>query len=213
MAAHDATGFVLAGGMGTRLGRDKVLAAWNGSSLLENALAKLRSVCGDVNICTNRDELNLYAPVIPDAMDQNGESIGPLGGIVAALESTKTDWNIFLPVDVPLFPAELLAQMFSRVNGTSSVCLGCVPLFEGRAEPLCAVYHRDLLAGLQQAITNRIYKVSDAMLMADPQQSIIRFDLLAAAADWFLNVNTPEELTRARFLASQSSNSAGRPVS
>ncbi len=214
MAAHNATGFVLAGGMGTRLGQDKVLLAWNGSSLLENALKKLRGVCNAVNICTNREELSAYAPVIRDAMDQNGAPIGPLGGIIAALEATATDWNVFLPVDVPLLPAELLAQLLDRACTRPGMSLGCVPYFKGLPQPLCAIYHRDLLPGLRQAIANRIYKVSAATASANVEQGILRFDVAEpAATGWFLNLNTPEDLTRAKLLALQNSKAPGPPVS
>ncbi|MGC9291103.1 MAG: molybdenum cofactor guanylyltransferase [Acidobacteriaceae bacterium] len=201
-----ATGFVLAGGHSTRLGQDKVLLMWDGGTLLEVALRKLRAVCGDgtnkedgggVYICTSRKDLGQYAPVLPDAAD----AAGPLGGIVAALEKTCTDWGLFLPVDLPMVPVVFLSGLLERAH--QGTALAVVPFFAGRPQPLCAAYHRDLLPGLRRALREGKYKVMQAIeqaaLRPDGTSAIDRLDIHAPdQAPWFLNINTPEDLEQAR---------------
>jgi len=217
-----ATGFVLAGGSGARMGQDKVLLPWGDSTLLEEALRKLRVVCGEVRICANRLDLGAYAPIIFDAIaldsvtpgagsEEAGrsESIGPLGGIVAALKNTATEWNLFLPVDLPLLPVEFLTELLERAR--SSAAWAVIPCLAGRPQPLCAAYHRDLLPGLVQAVAEGKFKVMLALESAvqaiqdarlpDSREGIDRWDIpLQEQANWFLNLNTPEELEQAQRL-------------
>lgn len=220
-----ATGFVLAGGRSTRMGQDKVLLPWveggpenkNESTLLELALGKLRIVCGEARICSNRLELGKYAPVIPDMIapveaenagsdaksaDANG-SIGPLGGMVAALETTTTEWNLFLAVDLPVLPVEFLAALLERAQraGASAV----VPYLAGRPQPLCAVLHRSLLPGLWQAVAEGKYKVMLALeaaagMLPGQGSGLERYEVDAAQSAWFLNLNSPEDLALAQSL-------------
>ena len=213
------TGFVLAGGCSTRMGQDKVLLPWGESTLLEVALQKLRAVCGDVRICSNRLELGGYAPVVPDivapeqaatnATEDTASTIGPLGGLVAALETTSSEWNLFLPVDLPLLPVEFLAALLERARKGSS--LAVIPYLEGRPQPLCAAYHRDLLSGLWQAVAEGKNKVilavesaartTQAARPTSTRHGIDRYEVNAAkSANWFLNLNTPEELKQAHQL-------------
>lgn len=201
-----ATGFVLAGGHSTRLGQDKVLLMWDDGTLLELALRKLRAVCGEgtsgedgceVYICTSRKDLGQYAPVLPDAAD----AAGPLGGMVAALEATNTDWNLFLPVDLPMVPVEFLTLLLERAR--QGTALAVVPFLAGRPQPLCAAYHRDLLPGLRRALREGKYKVIEAVeqaaLRPDGTQAMDRLDVTAPEqAAGFLNINTAEDLEQAR---------------
>ncbi len=216
LAPASPTGFVLAGGRGTRMGQDKVLLPWGDSTLLQVALRKLRAVCDEVYICSNRLELGSYAPVVPDSVapaeaaantaEGAAATIGPLGGIVAALETTSTEWNLFLPVDLPLLPIEFLAALLGRARKGSS--LAVIPCLETRPQPLCAIYHRDLLSGLQRSLAEGKYKVMLALesaaqwvqpvLPLDPRQGIDHYEVTASeSAQWFLNLNTPEDWERA----------------
>ncbi len=216
-----ATGFVLAGGRSTRMGQDKVLLRWmeNGldgrkeGSLLELALGKLRAVCSEVRICSNRLELGEYASVIPDMIapesemtNNSVETIGPMGGIVAAMETTTTEWNLFLAVDLPLLPVEFLAEMLGRAQRAGSIA--AVPYLAGRPQPLCAVLHRSLLPGLWQAVAEGKYKVMLALeaaagMVAAQKAGVLRCEVDASKAAWFLNLNTPEDVALAQGLHSQ----------
>ena len=121
------TGFVLAGGRSRRMGQDKVLLPWCGTTLLDLALDKLRAVCSRVRICSNRLDLHEAVPVLADAEvvidGMKCGPIGPMGGLLAALEQTKTDWNLFLPVDMPLLPVEMLQEMLQRTEGSPALAI------------------------------------------------------------------------------------------
>jgi molybdopterin-guanine dinucleotide biosynthesis protein A len=177
-AGQGISGFVLAGGLSSRLGRDKALLPWpphgsaagNGNTLLTHAVTRLQRVCSTVSICASRDDLSPTEIVIPDALPGSG----PLGGIVAALEHSSTDWNLLLAVDLPFLPLQVLealvAYTFRQEDsaGTSapsrSRTVACVlPELDGRPQPLCGLYHRILAPGLRTALLAGKFKVMAAV--------------------------------------------------
>jgi molybdenum cofactor guanylyltransferase len=201
----EAEGFVLAGGHSTRMGQDKALLQVAGRSLLDLALEKLRAVplAAPPRIAGMRSELSSHAPVIADLHP----GCGPLSGIEAALAASRQPLNVFLPVDTPLLPAQFLVWMVRRAEITGALIT--IPRINGWPQPLCAVYHRQLLAPITAALIAGDYKVMPVVTaIATRSQSIDVFDVeVVASADpevlalsplplyrWFHNCNTPEDV-------------------
>lgn len=195
-------GFVLAGGRSSRMGQDKALLQVGGRSLVEVALDKLRSIGVDTpRIAGARADLSSHAPVVPDLHP----GCGPLSGIEAALAASSQPLNLFLPVDMPLLPARFLSWMLVRAEITGA--LVTVPGFNGRPQPLCAVYHRDLLPLIGASLVAGNYKVMSVMSAA-PSQMVDLFDVERLASTdfellgfsalplyrWFHNCNLPEDM-------------------
>lgn len=208
--AADAAGFVLAGGRSSRMGTDKSLLSFAGEPLIARAVRNLREAQVDVFIAGTRGDLGGFAPVVEDREPDQG----PLGGICAALASTSALWVVFLPVDLPLLPASLVAYLLrhARIAG-SSVTLASV---NGFAQTFPAVLRRELLSALQGELTGGRRGSFAAFRAAAAQTSeglsIVPVELLAQAGqvahpaglppfEWFLNVNTPQEFGRAEALA------------
>jgi len=206
-----AEGFVLAGGRSTRMGQDKALLPWGSRPLLDVALDKLRALplAAAPRIAAARSDLSSYAEVIADLHP----GCGPLSGIEAALAVSSRPLNIFLPVDVPLLPAEFLWWMLQRAETTGA--LVTVPRVNGQPQGLCAVYHRDLLSHITASLVAGDYKVMPVVtaaagpLFGSPRSQLIDlFDVeLVASADpqllalsplplyrWFHNCNTPSDM-------------------
>src|SRR6202044_3462453 len=99
----------------------------------------------------------------------------PLSGIEAALAATTQPLNLFLPVDMPLLPARFLSWMLLRAEITGA--LVTVPRINGRPQPLCAVYHRDLLRPITASLLAGNYKVMPVVsAAAGPSQMVDVFD-------------------------------------
>jgi molybdopterin-guanine dinucleotide biosynthesis protein A len=195
-------GFVLAGGQSTRMGRDKALLMLNGRTLIEHMLDKLRVVGLRPRICGSRPELARFAEVVPDNFVQSG----PLAGIEAALAVSDSDLNLFVPVDLPGIPPEFLVWLMARAETSHAVAT--IPRYGDRFHPLCAVYSRRLLVGLQQSLGAGHRKVMDgirasATALGEPVDAFDVECVAAAApaewplrpplAEWFRNMNTPAE--------------------
>jgi molybdopterin-guanine dinucleotide biosynthesis protein A len=201
-------GFVLAGGRSSRMGQDKALLRLGGRSLVEVALDKLRSIgVSAPRIAGARTDLSSHAPVIPDLHPV----CGPLSGIEAALSASSQSLNLFLPVDMPLLPARFLSWMLLRAEITGA--LVTIPRINGQPQPLCAVYHRDLLAPISASLLAGDYKVMAVVSAAAGQsraasQMVDVFDTERLASihpelldlsplplyRWFHNCNLPEDM-------------------
>jgi molybdopterin-guanine dinucleotide biosynthesis protein A len=206
-----AEGFVIAGGRSTRMGRDKALLLLAGRSLLDLALGKLRvlPLAHAPRIAAARSDLSEHAAVIVDLHP----GCGPLSGIEAALAASARPLNVFLPVDLPLLPAHFLLWMLQRAEITGA--LVTIPRINGWPQPLCAVYHRDLLGHVTASLRAGDHKVMHAVVAAARAQSsfhalahtdIFDVELVASANPrmlafsplplyrWFHNCNTPQDM-------------------
>lgn len=193
-------GFVLAGGRSTRMGTDKALLLYAGRPLILHAIDLLKSAGVKPHIAGARPDLSAYAPVIEDLHPGRG----PLGGIEAVLGSSSSEWNVFLPVDLPLLPAAFVRYLIERAGITGAAAT--IPTLMGKPEPLCAVYRRDLLDGVRAAIESGKYKVMHGITSAAPPSETDIFSVEAIAATrndwplelplrrWFQNLNTPADM-------------------
>lgn len=189
-ASSCAAGFVLAGGLSSRMGQNKALLSFQGQTLIGCAVGKLAQVCDRVAIAGGGPDLAPYGRVIPDQYMAQG----PLGGIVAALEQTDAEWNLFLAVDMPLVPVAALRKLLS-VSGEP--CLVTLARADGFVQPLCGVYSRRALPVLRAELLKGNRRVRAAV------EATGSFGYWQAAKlDWFANLNTPEEFATAELSAS-----------
>lgn len=188
------TGFVLAGGKSTRMGRDKAMLPLNGRTLLEHALAVLRLVTKDVFILGSRQLYGNYgAEVIEDIFP----GCGPLGGIHAALSHATTKFSLVIAVDTPFLSPDFLSFMATRALASGAVVT--TPEIAGYTQPLCAVYSMEFLPLAEQALKSGNYKIVPLFpkerTLAIREAELARF---AFTPEMFDNLNTPEDLERAR---------------
>ena len=181
------------------MGRDKATLAFRGRPMVEMAVEKLRGVCAQVSIAGNRDDLAQYAPVV----HEERVDCGPAAGIEAGLTACEQPWAMFIPVDVPLVPAELLrrwAQAVAARSGETTASFlrtGDVdqPAFclvsRGQREAVSRVVGAgvgSIRRILERSAGDRLW-VADAAAFA-PGANVERL---------FLNVNTAEELLEAEW--------------
>jgi molybdenum cofactor guanylyltransferase len=200
------SGFVLAGGQSSRMGRDKALVELAGRPLIAYALEALRDAGLRAQIAGARSELSAFAPVVAD----REENAGPLSGVCAALAATQADFAVFLSVDLPLIPASLLRYLtWDAAMTGSAVTLASVNGFQ---QTFPAVVRCDALpvleeelhdgrascfAGFQSAAasTGETLRILGAESLA--QSGHAAHPLGLAAARWFHNVNAPADLEMA----------------
>ena len=188
-----ATGFVVAGGRSERMGRDKALLPWAGSTLVEHALLRLREVCTDVRILSGPEAryagygATVHTDVVRDA--------GPLAGLHAGLLSLAAPLGLFLGVDTPLVPPALLGALVATAAGFDAV----VPVVGGRPEPLSAVYRESCLGPVRRRLAAGERKMTS--FWPDVRVRAMAEEELAAFGDpelMFRNLNTPEDYLRLR---------------
>jgi molybdenum cofactor guanylyltransferase len=193
MVHTQVSGFVLAGGKSARMGQDKARLELHGSTLLEHALAALRAVCRDAAILGNYDLYGQLAPVYEDVFP----GCGPLGGIHAALTNSQTEYNLIIAVDTPFLMPEFLGYLAERAVSSGAVVT--TPEINAYTQPLCTVYSLAFLPIAERALKSASYKITP--LFPRGQTLVIKEGELrrfAFPTEMFDNLNTPEDLERAR---------------
>jgi molybdenum cofactor guanylyltransferase len=176
-------GFVLVGGRSARMGRDKALLAYRGAALIDHMARQVAEAAGSV-VLVGHPERYSHLPYSRIA-DEYPDS-GPLGGIHAALGATPADWNLMVGCDMPAVTAAFLGQLLEQAAGSGADCL-VARSPTGRAEPLCAVYHRRCRESLAAWLDRGRRKAAD--WLASQCVSWYPVD----SGDRLRNLNTPEE--------------------
>jgi molybdopterin-guanine dinucleotide biosynthesis protein A len=200
-------GFVLAGGKSSRMGVDKALLRFCGRPMVEIAVEKLREFCAVVTIAGNREDLAGFAPVVRETRVE----VGPAAGIEAGLGAATEDWVMFVPVDVPLIPAELLRRWAETVLAkTVAGCGVSYLLVLGERQPAFCMVRSEYAAKVSKAIEAGERKLAEIWKRLDDDAGCgwlwacdaAKFAPTLAPTKleieyWFSNVNTPEELAKA----------------
>ncbi|MBP2655060.1 MAG: molybdenum cofactor guanylyltransferase [Firmicutes bacterium] len=149
------TGIVLAGGLSTRMGRDKASLPWGGVDLLHNVLRSLVPVCGQLIVVSNVER----AINIPDVIVVRDKycGCGPLGGIHAGLSVSMSTYNFVVACDMPFVQSSLVDYMFRLAEGYDAV----VPFVDGHYHPLHAIYSRQCLALIEIMLKDGRYRVAE----------------------------------------------------
>lgn len=188
--AGDVTGFVLAGGKSTRMGRDKAFVEFNGLTLLARSLEVTRLITSDVRIVGAREKFVPFAPVVEDVFRDRG----PLGGIHAALRASDTELNLMLAVDMPFVSVAFLQYLVNEAR-SSAEAAAIVPCSDSGLQPLCAVYRRRFADAAEQALLagrNKIgllFDVAETRVIAEEE-----IDRVGFSGSIFRNLNTPDQL-------------------
>jgi molybdenum cofactor guanylyltransferase len=176
------------------MGTDKALLRLpDGESFAEHALALLASVASEVRLLGSRDKYASFAwagHIVEDIYPDRG----PLGGIHAALQSTTTELNLVLAVDMPAMTKACLEYLIDRAERSSALVV--VPDIGGTQQPLCAVYRKEFRPIAEQALSEGRNKVNGAF--RQESTLVVRQDELEAAGfsvELFENLNTQEEWT------------------
>ena len=132
-------------------------------------------------------------PVIPDLQP----GLGPLGGLHTALTASATDRVLLLACDLPFLTTPFLAYMLS-MQGTADVVL---PKDEQGLHPLCAVYSRSCLRGLDRCLEQSSLSLMDFVRTVD-YRPLVRADYTELDPHGVLmtNLNTSQDYDRAQVL-------------
>ncbi len=180
-------GFVLTGGLSTRMGRDKALLPVDGSVLVERIAGRVRAAAGNVALIGGAKRYrHLGFPVHDDLI----EDCGPIGGVLTALTVSNADWNLVVACDMPGVTVEFLTALFEAADSRSDCDCVVADSQTGtvhRLHPLCAVYHRRCRAAVEQAVARKSLKMHDLLDILRTLRWPVPDPLLVE------NVNTPLE--------------------
>lgn len=194
------SGIVLAGGESRRLGRNKASVRLGTRTLIEIVLEKLRCISDDLILATDDfDRFTcLNARIVRDIYPQGGA----LGGIYSGLRAAKSPLAVVVACDMPFLNPDLLRFMILHAPGHDVV----VPRLSCGIEPLHAVYARTCLEPIRETLEDgrrRVVDFWDRVRVRYVEEDEI--EILDPEKLSFFNINTPEDLDRARALMDSAS--------
>jgi len=185
------SGLVLAGGASRRMGQDKASVSYHdGKPQLEWACGLLERHCDDVFVSIRADQagdpMRRGRPTIVDAWP----GVGPIAGLASAQAAWPDRAWLVLACDLPFVTDTCLRLLVERRDGRPVVAFRST--HDGLPEPLCAIYEPATREGILDSIASG---------RNCPRKFVITssVELLEQPVPYALdNVNTPDELARAR---------------
>jgi molybdopterin-guanine dinucleotide biosynthesis protein A len=193
------TGVIQAGGKSTRMGgQPKALLELGGRRIVERVLAALAPAVDDVLVVTNTPELYAFLglPMVADVYPDHGS----LGGIYSGLQAARGQAAFTVACDMPFLHPDVVKLVVARADQGDVV----VPRVGNQHETMHAAYAKACLPHIEerlQAGQLRIVGFFPRVRVVEiAEADVARFRDPAIA---FMNVNTPEELERARGLVAE----------
>ncbi len=190
------TGVIQAGGKSIRMGgQPKALLELGGRRIIERVVTALEKSVDDLLIVTNTPELYefLSLPMVADVFPDHGS----LGGIYSGLRAAAGDAAFTVACDMPFLQPEIVKLVVARAAEGDVV----IPRVGEQLETMHASYQKTCLRYMETALRAKRFKIvgffARVRVVEIDETEVARYADPSVA---FMNVNTPEELARARVL-------------
>lgn len=197
-------GLLLAGGQSRRMGGgDKALRLLGGIPLLERVIQRLRPQVETLVLSANGDPARFTRfaiPVVPDSVEGFA---GPLVGVLAGLDWTKSHrpdcpYVVSVATDAPFLPGDLVARLTEGLK-EARANLACAAS-RGRAHPVFGLWPVRLREDLRRAVVEEGIRKVDQWTA---RHGLVTVPFADHPVDPFFNANRPEDLDAAAALLLQ----------
>lgn len=180
-------GLVLAGGKSSRMGSDKALLIQDGKTQLSRAVALLAEHVERVFVSTRADQAGDAERSKFEQIVDRHEDMGPVAGILSAMESNRDVSWLVLACDLPNIDDATISFLVEQCSADHPVT-AFESVHDGLPEPLCAIYRPQSRVVIDNFVEQGIIcprKMlidSDTNLLAQPNPGALH------------NINSPEDL-------------------
>ncbi|QQY81005.1 molybdenum cofactor guanylyltransferase [Tamlana sp. s12] len=179
------TGLVLSGGKSSRMGTDKGFLSLNGKPFMQYSIDALKPLVSEIIIVSDHashDALN-YKRV-----SDNIKNAGPVAGIAAGLEASKTDYNLVLSCDIPLIKTSILEKLIQNMDTDFDI----IQIeSNNKSMPLIAMYHKRCAPIFKNLVENNERRLRIAVNNCKVKNVVLNTEEEQQST---MNVNTQEEL-------------------
>lgn len=193
------TGVIQAGGKSTRMGgQPKALLELGGRRIIERVVDAVKPAVDDLLIVTNAPELYTFLglPTVADIYPDHGS----LGGIYSGLLAAPGDAAFTVACDMPFLHPDVARLVVERAGSGDVV----IPRVGAQLETLHAAYAKSCLGAIRARLVAGRLKIvgffDEVRVVEIAESEVARYRDPAIV---FMNVNTPEELGRAREIAAR----------
>jgi len=193
------TGVIQAGGKSVRMGgQPKALIELGGRRIIERVRDVLLPLVHDVLIVTNTPDLYAFLglPMVADIYPDHGS----LGGIYTGLKAAAGGTAFTVACDMPFLHPDVVRLVVARAGEADVV----VPRVGAQHETMHAAYAKACLPHIEERLVAGQFKITgffERVRVIEILESEVA--PLSDPAVTFMNVNTPEELERARVIAAE----------
>lgn len=170
--------------------RDKGLIHLEQRPLIEYVIEAISPQVTELLINANRSEHEYRRYGYPVISDQITGYVGPLAGMVAAIQVSNADFVISVPCDTPWIPHDLVSRLLGKlIQEKADVCVA----HDGeRMHPVFAL----IRCGMADSLEKYLNSGARAVHRWCQQQKLAVADF-SDQPEAFINVNTPEQLAAA----------------
>ncbi len=171
------------------MGTDKAALIVDGQTQLERTVALLQEEVEHVFVSTRADQVDDELRGGFSTLEDRYEDLGPLAGILTALESTPEEAWLIVACDLPRLDAMSIRHLLENC-ATDTIATAFRSEHDGLPEPLCAVWQPTAIAAIHSALAQgrtcprKILIVNDAHLLQPISEGALD------------NANTPDDLER-----------------
>jgi molybdopterin-guanine dinucleotide biosynthesis protein A len=195
---------ILAGGLSSRMGGgDKGLLPLGDTTLLGQVIDRLRPQVGDMVLNANGDVSRFDSYALPVVADGIADYAGPLAGVLAGMDwaaARGATHIVSVAADTPFFPTDLVARLVQgRGDAAIALAASMDPKRGQVRQPTFGLWPVALRDDLRAALQDGLRKV---VIWTDRHGTAeVLFD--GYEVEPFFNVNTPDDLAKARELAAR----------
>ena len=196
---------IQAGGESKRMGQSKALVTFDGEPLIQHMVRRMLPVADELIITTNEAErLEFLFEAFPKAplrlVEDELEQRGALPGLYTALNAARNPMVALIACDMAFASPKLVAHEYAKLSDSNAAV--CIPVNTHGFEPFHAIYRTNpCLQTIKECLESGCQRIQDVLARVDTlelSQKEVRS--IEPAGRCFFNVNTPEDLEKARSL-------------
>lgn len=177
------------------MGQDKGLIVLRGDPMISYVIEAMLGLVNEVVISVAKGQAaryDEYAEIGFEVVEDRASGVGPVEGILCALNAARGDYVLVCPCDTPLLKRGICEMLLSRASGRD----GAVPVIGGKFEPVHGAFRRSTATKAFEAVLGAgRRKPSDAykgLDIAFVEETTLR--TVDPELESFWNLNTPEDL-------------------
>ncbi len=175
------------------MGRDKAFLEIDGIPLWQRQLGILRQLHPN-EIFIAGPSRREWSDACDEVLSDTQLDAGPLAGLLSAFRRCTTPYLVALAIDLPRMTADFLAELQADCESEK----GVVPIMNERYEPLAAIYPIGAEAIVEEHMQAGRLSLQDFVRACGEEQLVREKPLPPSMQSLFLNLNTPNELSKLR---------------
>lgn len=137
----DITCLIIAGGNSTRMGFDKGFLEVDGKQMIDHVIAICSGISDNIVISANNLEYKKFGYYV---IEDQHKGLGPIGGLISALDFVKTKYAITIPIDTPFLNPLVYKILFEFIDDNKLVAAE----YNGNQHPLFMMFEAEYMKSI-----------------------------------------------------------------